>query len=120
MNKKGSSKNIVNYITIRAGCLMLGRGYISHYSEYALSSSLSIYITFIAIVLREFNAVFLCHCWFLLYYGAADMQIWALLTRSQCRVSDTQVTVKALGPLVHCGKCTISWRKIKHPECISS
>ena len=38
-------------------------------------------------------------CWFLfiLWWG---MQIWALLTRTQCRVSDTQVTVKALGPLV--------------------
>ena len=36
---------------------------------------------------------------YLFYDGAADMQIWALLTRSQCRVSDTQVTIKALGPL---------------------
>ena len=33
---------------------MLGHGYISHYSEYAISSTLSIYITFIAIVLREY------------------------------------------------------------------
>ena len=29
------------------------------------------------------------------------MQIWALLTRSQCKVSGTQVTVKAFGPLVY-------------------
>ena len=36
----------------------------------------------------------------LLYDGAVDIQIWALLTRSQCKVSDTQVTVKACGPLV--------------------
>ena len=36
----------------------------------------------------------------LFYDGAADMQIWILLTRSQCRVSHTQVTVKALGHLV--------------------
>ena len=35
---------------------------------------------------------------FLFYDGAAEMQIWALLTESQCRVSDTQVTVMALGP----------------------
>ena len=28
------------------------------------------------------------------------MQIQSLLTRSQCIVSDTQVTVKACGPLV--------------------
>ena len=32
--------------------------------------------------------------------GAVDMQICALLTRIQCKVSDTQVTVKACGPLV--------------------
>ena len=37
---------------------------------------------------------------YLLYGGAVDMQIRALLTRSQCKVSDTQVTVKACGPLV--------------------
>ena len=30
------------------------------------------------------------------YYGAANIQIGTLLTRSQCGVSDTQVTVKAL------------------------
>ena len=36
----------------------------------------------------------------LFYDGAVDMQIWALLTRSQCKVSDTRVTVKAHGPLV--------------------
>ena len=29
------------------------------------------------------------------------MQICVFLTRSQCRVSDTQVTVKARGPLVY-------------------
>ena len=34
--------------------------------------------------------------------GAADMQILALLTRSQGRVSNTQVTVKALGLLLRC------------------
>ena len=37
--KEGSSK-IVNFITIGAGGLMLGRGYISHCCEYALSSTL--------------------------------------------------------------------------------
>ena len=31
---------------------------------------------------------------------AVDMQIKALLTRSQCRVSDNQVTDNAHGPLV--------------------
>ena len=37
--------------------------------------------------------------------GVADIQIWALLTRSQCRVSDAQVTVKACGPLVDQSTC---------------
>ena len=32
--------------------------------------------------------------------GAVDIQIWAPPTRSQCKVCDTQVTVKACGPLV--------------------
>ena len=34
------------------------------------------------------------------YDGTADIQIGAFLSRRQCRVSDTQVTIKALGPLV--------------------
>ena len=34
----------------------------SHYSEYAFSSSLSIYFTLIAIVLKDYNAAFLYHC----------------------------------------------------------
>ena len=110
MSKEGSTK-------IYQG-LMLGRGYISHYSEYALSTTLSIYNTLIAIVLREYNAAFLCHWFFLFilwwgswyatvdfylfYDSAADMRKRAPLTkiRSQCRVSDTQVTFKALEPLV--------------------
>ena len=39
---------------------------------------------------------------FYFYYnnGVVDMQICTLLTRIQCKVSDTQVTVKACGPLV--------------------
>ena len=59
MTKEGSAK-IVNFITIGAGGLMLGRGYMS---EYALSSTLSIYITLIDIIWREYKATFLCHCW---------------------------------------------------------
>ena len=39
---------------------------------------------------------------YLFYDGAADMQTKAPLTRSHCRVSDTQVTVKNIGPLVVC------------------
>ena len=44
---------------------------------------------------------------YLFYDGAIDMQIWALLTRSDFRVSATQVTVKASGPLV-CKALSIS------------
>ena len=36
----------------------------------------------------------------LFYDGAVDIQIWAPPTWSQCNVSETQVTVKAYGPLV--------------------
>ena len=36
----------------------------------------------------------------LFYDGAVDIQIWAPPTRSQCKVCDTQVTVKACRPLV--------------------
>ena len=84
MTKEGAAK-IVNFITVGAGDLMLGRGYISHCSDYALSptlryiaeilpirrktpinqsSTLSIYITLIAIVLMEYNAAFRCQCLF--------------------------------------------------------
>ena len=60
MSKEGSVK-IANFITIGSGGLMLGLGNISHYSEYALSSTLSIYNTLIVFVLREYKAAFLCH-----------------------------------------------------------
>ena len=63
-------------------------------------SSLSIYSTLIAVVLSDYNAAILFWFSFILWW-AVDIQIWALLTRSQCKVSDTQVTVKACGPLVH-------------------
>ena len=46
MTKKGSTK-IVTFMTPRAGVLMLGRGHISRYSDYVLSSSVSIYRIFI-------------------------------------------------------------------------
>ena len=54
-----------------------------------------------AMVLKDYDAALLYNCWFFYYNnGAVDMQIWALLIRIQCKVSDTQVTVKACGPLV--------------------
>ena len=46
MMKEGSAK-IVIFITIGAGGLMLGRGYMNQYSIYVLASTLSIYITLI-------------------------------------------------------------------------
>ena len=49
---------------------MQGRGYISYYSRYALSSTLSKYITLIAIVLRLSYATV---DFYLFYDGAADM-----------------------------------------------
>ena len=55
MTKEGSTK-IVNFNTPGAGVLALGRGHISHFSEYVLSSTLSIYSTLIAIVLRDYDA----------------------------------------------------------------
>ena len=45
----------------------------------------------------------------LFYDGAVDIQIQALLTRSQCKVSDTHVTVKAHGPLVFFNLCTYQY-----------
>ena len=51
MSYEGSIKT-VTFMTPWAGVLMLGRGHISHYSEYAASFTLSIYSTLIDIVLR--------------------------------------------------------------------
>ena len=56
-------------MTPGAGVLMLGRGHISHYSEDVLYSILyiSIFSTLIAIVLRDYDAAFQYHHWFLFY-----------------------------------------------------
>ena len=72
MIKEGSTK-IVNFMTPGAAVLMLGRGHISHYSEYEVSSTLSIYSTLIVIVSRDYDAAFLYHCF---YDGAVDIQIY--------------------------------------------
>ena len=62
MTKEGSTK-IVNLSTIGDEGLMRGRGSISHYySEYALSSTLSSYITLVASVFNEYNAAVPGHC----------------------------------------------------------
>ena len=60
MTKEGSTK-IVNLNTPMAEVLMLGCGHISHFSEYVLSSTLSICSTLIAIVLRDYDAAFRYH-----------------------------------------------------------
>ena len=59
MTKEGSTQ-IINFMTPGAGVLMLGYGHISHYSEYVFST-LSIYSTLIAILLRDYDAAFLYH-----------------------------------------------------------
>ena len=70
--------------------------HMSHCSKYALYSTQLIYSALIAIVFRDYNAVFQCHCWFLfILWWACWYWIWAHLARRQCRVSVTQVTVKA-------------------------
>ena len=65
---------------------MLGRGHISHYNEYALSATLSIYSTSIAtcIVLMLFSYAIVD--FYVFYDWAVDMQILIPLTRNQCRV----------------------------------
>ena len=67
MTKEGSTQ-IVNFMTPWAGVLMLGRGHTSHYSEYVLSSTLSIYSTLIAVVLRDYDAAILYPLLIFIYY----------------------------------------------------
>ena len=57
MTKEGSTQ-IVNFMTLGTGVLMLGRGHISHIVN-VLSSTLSIYNTLNGIVLRDYDAAFL-------------------------------------------------------------
>ena len=61
---KGRVYQNCKFMTPGAWVLMLGRGHISHYSEYVVSSTLSIYSILVAIVLRDSNASFLYHRWF--------------------------------------------------------
>ena len=84
---------IVNFMT-----RIQGRDKVSHYRENVFCYLLLHQYTahWFAFGLSDDNASFLCHYYFLF---AVDMQTWALLTRSGCRVSGTLVTVKACGPL---------------------
>ena len=68
MNKEVSS-TIVNFMTLGARVLKLGRGYSSHYTKYASYYTLLTYSTLIlhidsTIILRDYtrNAAFLRHC----------------------------------------------------------
>ena len=70
MTKEGSTQ-IVNLMTPGAGVLMLGCGHISHYSEYVVSSTLSIYITLIAI-----TCVNVLWCWFLYHHWFTFILWW--------------------------------------------
>ena len=65
MTKKGCTK-IINFMTV----LMLRYGHISHYynSDYALFSNILICSTLIPIVLRDYNAAFLCNFDFNLFH----------------------------------------------------
>ena len=57
--------------------------------------------TLIAIVLRVYNAAFYAIANFDLFNdGSVDLQMWVLLTKSEFRVFDTQVAIKACGPLI--------------------
>ena len=108
-------------MTSGEGVLVLGRDHIRHYyySKYALSSTISIYSTLIVIVLWDYTAVFLCNCWilFILLWGwwYANM---SPLTKNQCRVSDTQVSVNACMPFLQknvcCYKSMMNWQVILH------
>ena len=116
-------------MTPGAGILMLRCGYISHNSECVISSTLSMYSTLIANVLRNYDAAFIYHLWFSFTYSIIGLLIykygplWKEVRRpvgllfysmmgllickyrpfdkkSVYRLSITQVSVKAHGPLV--------------------
>ena len=95
------SVRIVNFIFRGAGGLVLVRCYVGHYSEYTLSSALSVCIKLIAVVLRKYGAAKFDTVDFRLFYaGAACMRMWTLLTRGRCGVFGAQVAHGALWPLV--------------------
>ena len=99
MTKEGSTK-IVNFMTPVAGVLMLECGHISHIIFYSINiQHIDCYCVMLSYTMVDFH---------LFYDEAVDIQIRAPLIRSQCKVSDTQVTVKACGPLVLQGNL-IGW-----------
>ena len=76
MTGEGSVR-IVNFIFRGAGGLVLVRCYVGHYSEFTLSSALSVCIKLIAVVLRKYGAANFDTVDFRLFYaGAACMRMW--------------------------------------------
>ena len=100
MTREGSAK-IVNFMTHGAKYLMIKCGYISHYCWINIIFY-SVYGTLIIMLLSYATVEF-----YLLNDEAADMQIWDLLTRIQCRVSDTPVTIKNCGPFCFNGRLKV-------------
>ena len=101
MTKEGSTK-IINFMTPRAGVQMLGLAIkviiVNMYMFYLLLYQYTAHwlLLYEGILMLITYSIIDFH---LFYDGAADIQICALLTRSQCKVSDTQVIVKACGLL---------------------
>ena len=99
MTMEGSTK-IIKFMTPWAGVLMLGHGHISHLYYLLLCQYTAHWLLLFSqgiMILLSYTIV----DFHLFYDVAVDIQIWAALTRSQCKVSDTQVTVKVCGPLVN-------------------
>ena len=93
-----ASTKVINFMTPRAEVLILGHGHMSHYSNLLLYQYTVHWLLLYYGILMLFSDAIVDFYFF--FDEAIDMQIWALLTRSQCRVSDTQVTVETCGPLV--------------------
>ena len=71
---------------------MIGRGYVGHYSEHALSSALSVCFTFVAVVLREYGLVSCATVDFRLFYdGATGVRMWAFPTNGRCGFFDAHM-----------------------------
>ena len=82
--------------------LIWGAIYIPFFVRLPVHNALnchSLYTAFSSIV--GAGGMWACSLFLSFHNGAVDIQIWAPLTRSQCKVSDTQVTVKACGSIVY-------------------
>ena len=72
--------SVINILTRGRDLIhVLGHDHVSHYCEYALSSTLSIFSKLIAIVWRDYEGCFPMLLLFFIYYviGHVIMQIWA-------------------------------------------